>query len=118
MVVVEVDCSKRRTSVQARVEEREGTERGTTTREDGGREAGGGGGGVAAAAAHLWALSLILCRTATGSALISALTSAVASRWPRVMGRGAGGEARDERRGGGDEREEREERWSARESER
>ena len=62
MVVVEVECSKRRTSVQVRVEGREGPVRGTTTRDDGGREVGGGGGGggAAAAAAHLCCLSLIL----------------------------------------------------------
>ena len=86
-VVVEVECSKRRTSAQVKVEGWGGPERGTTTRGGGGREAGGGGGGGAAAAAvHLWALSLILCRTAAGFALISAARTALASRWPRVIG--------------------------------
>ena len=83
----------------------------------------------AAAAAHLWALSLMRCLTAAGSALISASRTALASTWPRVKvlvereedkatkGAGAGREARDERRGG-DEREGREERGLTREFER
>ena len=87
-VVVEVECSKRRTSAQVKVEGWEGPERGTITRGGGGREAGGGGAAASetAAAAHLWALSLIRCLTAAGSALISAVRTALASRWPRVMG--------------------------------
>ena len=71
------------------------------------------------------------CLTAAGSTLILASRTALASSWPQVKvlvvrreeeeatkGLGAGREVRDERRGGGDEREGREERGLTRECER